>query len=117
MSTAFLSGVPLRCPLLAALKARRKLFSLLETNPHTTTSMRTTFKLSLLLAAVLAVQSAAHAQGTAFTYNGRLSDNGAAANANYDMTFNLYDAENGGKLIAGPLPLTPVPIVNGLFAV
>ncbi len=32
------------------------------------------------------------AVGTAFTYQGRLLDNGASANGQYDFQFKLYDA-------------------------
>jgi hypothetical protein len=79
--------------------------------------MKPTLTAILLILGILTTTRSSHAQGTAFTYNGRLNDNGAAANANYDMTFNLYDAENGGNLVAGAVSLTPVPVVNGLFAV
>ena len=79
--------------------------------------MKLNIKAILLILGILTATRSSHAQGTAFTYNGRLNDNGAAANGNYDMTFNLYDAETGGNLVAGAVSLTPVPVVNGLFAV
>ena len=43
--------------------------------------------------------SAALAQGTAFTYQGRLNDGGNPANGSYDLRFALYDAL-GTKLVA-----------------
>src|SRR5579872_3459767 len=59
----------------------------------------------------------AHGQGTAFTYNGRLTDSGQAANGNYDMTFQLFDSETGGATVGAVVPLNAVSVVNGLFAV
>ena len=58
----------------------------------------------------------AHAQGTAFTYNGRLNDGGAVANGNYDLRFTLYDAVTNGAVF-GALTNTATGISNGLFTV
>lgn len=66
---------------------------------------------------LLGVAEVARAQGTAFTYNGRLTENGAPVNGAYDMRFTLYDANAGDVVIAGPLPISPVDVVNGLFTV
>ena len=38
----------------------------------------------------------AFAQGTAFTYQGQLTDRGSPANGSYDLTFILYDAVTNG---------------------
>ena len=38
----------------------------------------------------------ANAQSTAFTHQGRLTDNGAAASGAYDLQFALFDALSGG---------------------
>ncbi len=46
--------------------------------------------LFLLLFALCAVT--ARAQTTSFTYQGRLTDSGTPANANYDLQFTLWDA-------------------------
>ena len=51
------------------------------------------------------------AQGTAFTYNGRLSLNGALANGPYEMRFTLYDASTGGNIVGVPL-LRPGNVVT-----
>ena len=59
----------------------------------------------------------AFAQGTAFTYQGRLNDGGNAANGSYDLTFTIYAVGNGGSAFAGPLTNSPVGITNGLFTV
>ena len=44
-----------------------------------------------LLAAFNSQFSTALAQGTAFTYQGRLIDGGLAASGSYDLQFNLFD--------------------------
>jgi hypothetical protein len=51
------------------------------------------------------------AQGTAFTYNGRLSK-GLPANGPYDLRFSIYDLNLGGNLVAGPLTVSPVEVAN-----
>ena len=70
-----------------------------------------------LLSALNFQLSTAFAQGTAFTYQGRLSDNGSPANGtNYGMLFHLYGAAtNGGSL--GNLGIVSVAVSNGLFTV
>jgi hypothetical protein len=70
-----------------------------------------------LLAMLASVHQAA-AQGTAFTYQGQLSANGAPANGSYDLAFTLYDSTNiPGNVIAGPLTNAATAVSNGLFAV
>jgi hypothetical protein len=59
----------------------------------------------------------ATAQGTAFTYQGRLNDSGVPANGKYDLRFTLYDALSVGSLVAGPVTNSPVTVTNGLFVV
>jgi hypothetical protein len=73
----------------------------------------------LLLAPALIASMAGqlYAQGTVFTYQGRLNDGGVPANGLYDLRFGLYDSTNSpGTLIAGPLTNSAVGISNGLFA-
>jgi len=60
---------------------------------------------------------AVHAQGTAFTYQGRLADNGAAANGTYDLRFTLYDALTSGSAVAGPVTNATTSVSNGVFTV
>jgi len=73
----------------------------------------------VLLTAVLISALAAnlHAQGTAFTYQGRLQDGGSAANGAYDLSFSLYDAGTNGTIIAGPLTNSATAVSNGAFTV
>ena len=53
----------------------------------------------LFIAAVLvllSMTSAAYGQGTAFTYQGRLTDGANPANGNFDMQFMLFDTATVG---------------------
>lgn len=54
-------------------------------------------------------------QGTAFTYQGRLNDNGLPANGSYDFTFELFATNNGGTALAGPVTNAAIGVSNGLF--
>ncbi len=57
------------------------------------------------------------AQGTAFTYQGRLSDAGAAANGSYDLRFAVYNAVTNGNRASVPLTNSAMGVTNGLFTV
>ncbi|MEI6075955.1 MAG: hypothetical protein WCS94_10300, partial [Verrucomicrobiota bacterium] len=80
-----------------------------------------------LLAAISAIchpLTNARAQGTAFTYQGRLNDTNGPATGLYDLAFTLYDAASSGGLFGGSLPLgsgtvtnAATPVTNGLFTV
>ncbi len=62
-------------------------------------------------------QATAGPLGTAFTYQGRLVDDGNPANGVYDLRFTLYDAEVGGSAVGSPITLDDVTIADGLFTV
>ena len=59
--------------------------------------------------------STAFAQGTAFTYQGRLASGNNAANGSYDLEFSLYDVASGGSASAGPVTNSATTVSNGLF--
>jgi hypothetical protein len=61
--------------------------------------------------------STAHAQGTAFTYQGRLNDGANPANGTYDLTFSLFNASTGGSQVGSTLTNSAVGVTNGLFTV
>jgi trimeric autotransporter adhesin len=61
--------------------------------------------------------STVHAQGTAFTYQGQLQNNGSLASGTYNLTFSLYATNTGGSAVAGPVTNSAVAISNGLFTV
>ena len=77
--------------------------------------MNTHLKLHLMFLALLSLPGYAHAQGTAFSYQGRLDDAGRPATGLYDFTFNVFGVDVAGVALAGPLPLNAVPVTNGLF--
>jgi hypothetical protein len=55
--------------------------------------------------------------GTAFTYQGRLTDGGAPAEGTYDLRFILYDADVGGNQIGGIVTKEDVAVAEGLLSV
>jgi hypothetical protein len=57
------------------------------------------------------------AQGTAFTYQGRLNDGGAPAHGTYDLRFKLYADAFGNIQAGGTLLTNGIPLTNGLFTV
>ena len=74
--------------------------------------------LALAVLAVSSLQpSTTFAQGTAFTYQGRLNNNGSPANGRYDLRFEVWDALTNGNMVAGPVTNSATGITNGLFAV
>src|SRR5438132_5153828 len=68
------------------------------------------------LAFVLAA-TGAFAQGSGFTYQGRLTDGGTAANGNYDLQFGLFDSLSGGAQVGSTQTLNTVAVSNGVFTV
>ena len=55
--------------------------------------------------------------GTAFTYQGRLNNDGNPANGRYDLTFTLYDDFSAGSIVGPSLTDTVTGVSNGLFTV
>jgi hypothetical protein len=58
--------------------------------------------------------STAFAQGTAFTYQGRLNDGANLANGHYEILFRPFNVSTGGSQLTVP-NIRPVVISNGLF--
>ena len=80
--------------------------------------MNAFFRKIILVGFVLLVFSTmAAAQATEFTYQGKLNDGAAAANANYDFEFRLYDAANGGTQIGTVNARNTVAVASGIFSV
>jgi hypothetical protein len=65
--------------------------------------------------ALLADIGQAVAQGTAFTYQGRLNDGTIPANGSYDLTISLFSINSGGSPVAAPLTNSAIAVSNGLF--
>src|SRR5437588_7821463 len=59
--------------------------------------------------------SAAFAQTTSFTYQGRLTDGGTPANGNYDLQFALFDNSAGGTQVGSTQTWSTGLVVNGGF--
>jgi hypothetical protein len=72
---------------------------------------------AVLMTAILMQPAAALAQGTAFTYQGRLDTGGAPAHGLYDLRFTVHDAASGGNQWGPALTNAPVAVSNGLFTV
>ncbi len=62
-------------------------------------------------------QTTTFAQGTAFSYQGRLTDQGNAANGSYDLTFAVFDALAAGTQVGGTVTSGATPVSNGQFTV
>ncbi|HEY5043845.1 MAG TPA: hypothetical protein VIK53_17880 [Verrucomicrobiae bacterium] len=70
----------------------------------------------VLLATFNLQLATAFAQGTTFTYNGRLNDQGPPATGSYDLSFTLYNAATNGTVF-GALTNSATAVSNGLFMV
>jgi hypothetical protein len=55
--------------------------------------------------------------GSAFTYQGRLTEAGVAATGAYDLKFSLYDSLGAGSQVGGALTNAATAVTNGLFTV
>jgi hypothetical protein len=84
--------------------------------------MKTKSRISFIVLVMLALSalssgfSTAHAQGTAFNYQGQLNADGTPATGKYDFIFTLYANSTGTPpAVAGPLTNTDVPVANGSF--
>ena len=55
--------------------------------------------------------------GTAFTYQGKLVDDGGSANGIYDLRFMLFDAATVGSQIGSTQTLNNINVSEGLFTV
>ncbi|HEY0458244.1 MAG TPA: hypothetical protein VGC97_03765 [Pyrinomonadaceae bacterium] len=75
-----------------------------------------TSKAILLPVALLFFSQLVQAQNTAFTFQGKLNENGAPAHGLYDLQFRLYDLPAGGTLF-GTIVRDDVPVTDGIFTV
>src|SRR5437879_3800252 len=75
------------------------------------------FAVLTMVLAILFSASSVVAQTSSFTYQGRLTDGGAAANGNYDLQFALFDSLSGGTQIGSTQVLNTVAVSNGVFTV
>ncbi|MCX7858880.1 MAG: hypothetical protein N2385_02215 [Chloroflexus sp.] len=80
--------------------------------------------LALLISIANTFNQTGHAQGvpqastgSAFTYQGRLDNNGAPANGAYDFEFALFNDATAGSQVGSTISLSNVSVVNGVFTV
>ena len=75
------------------------------------------YSLPVVVLTTLISASAAIAQTTGFTYQGRLTDGVTAANGNYDLQFALWDTASGGAQIGTTQTVPNVAVSAGIFTV
>jgi len=75
------------------------------------------FKLVITLCFLCVISSSTIAQGTAFTYQGRLNDGANLANGNYDLRFAIFDAASAGAQQGNLITNSATAVSNGLFTV
>src|SRR5438874_6781965 len=72
---------------------------------------------AVIALAFLFAAASAFAQTSSFTYQGRLTDGGTAANGKYDVQFALFDSLSGGTQVGSTQTLNTVAVSNGVFTV
>lgn len=80
-------------------------------------TMKTRLKITAICHRLSALCLSAHAQGTAFTYEGQLDDGTSPANSIYVLRFAIFDAASAGNRVLDLLTNSAVAISNGLFTV
>src|SRR5439155_24694408 len=71
----------------------------------------------LLLACLLGKAQHVHAQGTAFTYQGRLQSGTNLANGSYDLVFSVWTDSVGASQLGGAFTNVATCVTEGLFDV
>lgn len=72
----------------------------------------------VIFAAIFLVSAfAVTAQTTTFSYQGKMTDAGVAANGSFQMQFKLYDSLSGGAQIGSTIADLPVTVTDGIFSV
>ena len=87
---------------------------------NTTSTSARLVRAALLLLALSTLDpqlSTVFAQGTAFTYQGRLTQGTNVANGTYEMNFSVWDNVSGPGQIGNAVTNRPVAVSNGLFTV
>jgi trimeric autotransporter adhesin len=75
------------------------------------------FGAALLLLILGCFPSIAFGQGTAFTYQGQLQNNGIPANGLYGLRFRLFEDPLGENQSGNTILTNAVPVTNGVFVV
>ena len=77
--------------------------------------MKRFIRLILFLIITPNLWTSAALMGTAFTYQGRLTDGGVVANGSYDFQFTLYDLPSAGEPASVTITNIGATVSNGLF--
>src|SRR5437667_1874671 len=77
--------------------------------------MKRSILVLIALTHLMLVPAPAAPLNSAFTYQGRLTDNGQLANGTYDFQFRLFDAPTNGAQVPIVLGYPTVAVSNGLF--
>ena len=72
------------------------------------------FMATMMLLFVVTVET--YGQGTAFNYQGRLVNNGSAADGLFEFDFKMFDAVSGGNQIGSNLEPQVIQVSNGVFS-
>src|SRR5262245_22664655 len=79
--------------------------------------MRKLFIFVVTWVVLVAVKPSLFAQGTAFTYQGRLLDGATPANGLYDIRFSVWSAPSGPSQLGFNITVDDVAVSNGIFTV
>ncbi len=79
--------------------------------------LKTLIALATIGGSLVGATAQLFAQGTAFTYQGRLNSGGSPVNGSYDLAFTLFNTNCGGSSSAGPVTNSATGVTNGLFTV
>ncbi|MDB6022295.1 MAG: hypothetical protein JWQ04_2152, partial [Pedosphaera sp.] len=77
--------------------------------------MKATLQRLFIVLAFMAGINHLAAQGTAFTYQGRLNSSGASASGNFDFTFALFNNSQTGSQVGASETNLAIGVTNGLF--
>ena len=80
-------------------------------------AMRASAALAAAALLLLTLPAAAAPQLPDFTYQGRLSQNGAPANGNFNLDFALFNDAVAGGQVGATISEPGFPVVDGLFTV
>src|SRR5262245_55264241 len=81
--------------------------------------LRNYLRVLVLLTSVLLVHVTVYGQGTAFTYQGKLNDNGSPASSQFDFQFKLFDTQTIGTGIqqGSMVAVSNITVTAGIFNV
>ncbi len=94
-----------------------QLIAVQRTTKNVTRNKMKKLLLTIGLAAACAAGIGAAPMGTAFTYQGKLSEGDRPAHGAYDLEFYLYDAPTGGNPVGAIVTLDEWGVSNGVFTV